>query len=90
MSNVVTLAGQQAAAALEPRKEIIDALEDILAQAKEGRVQHIVVVFSDGLTAPADLYQGSGEPHQVYTLIGGMELCKLTMLMSNFHETTQR
>lgn len=86
MSKVVTLAGNQAAASLEPRKEIIEALEEVLAQAKEGRVQHIVIVYSDGQTPPVDIYQGSGEPHHVSTLIGGMELCKLTMLMSNFKE----
>ena len=87
MSKVVTLVGNQAASALEPRKEIIKALEEVLAQAKEGRVQHIVVVYSDGQSPSVDLYQGSGEPQQVASLIGGMELCKHTMLMSQFHES---
>ena len=88
MSKVVSFgSGGQSAAALEPQPTIIEALEKILAEAKDGRVQHLAIIYSDGRSAPVDLYQGSGEPEHVSTLIGGMELCKLTMLMSQFRET---
>lgn len=88
MTNVVSLVGAQSAAALEPQPKIIEALETILSAAKDGQVQHLVVVYSDGKSAPTDTYQGSGEPGHVAALIGGMELCKQTMLMSQFHEAT--
>lgn len=86
MSKVVTLGGNQSAAALEPQKAIIEAIEKMLAEAKAGNIQHLIAVFTDGRSAPVDLYQGSGEPWHVAALIGGMELCKHTMLMSQFQE----
>jgi len=87
MSNVVTFAGEQSAAALEPQAAIIEALEQLLADAKAGHIQHLVAVFTDGRSAPNDLYQGSGEPWHVAALIGGMELCKHTMLMSQYQQS---
>lgn len=88
MTNIVTLAGGQSAAALEPQQGIVDALENLLAAAKAGGIQHLVAVFTDGKSAPGDLYQGSGEPWHVAALIGGMELCKHTMLMTQYHENS--
>lgn len=87
MSNVVTMSGKTAAAALEPNAQIVKALEEILEEAKSGRIQHLVAVFSDGAAPPSDLYIGSGEPQHVMVLIGGMELCKHTMLMSQYQES---
>ena len=87
MSKVVTLSGAQSAAALEPQPAIIEAIEQMLAAAKVGNIQHLIAVFTDGRSAPVDLYQGSGEPWHVAALIGGMELCKHTMLMSPYQES---
>jgi hypothetical protein len=85
--NVVKLEGGQSASALEPQPAMIKALEEMLADAKAGRIQHLVAVFTDGHSPPTDLYQGSGEPWHVAALIGGMELCKHTMLMTQYHES---
>jgi hypothetical protein len=82
MSKIITFAGTQLAAALEPQPAIIAAIEHMLEEAKAGRIQHLVAVFNDGHSTPIDLYQGSGEPWHVAALIGGMELCKHTMLRS--------
>lgn len=88
MAKVVKIGGGQSASALEPQPEIIKVLEEMLADAKAGRIQHLVTVFTDGRSPPIDTYQGSGEPWHVAALIGGMELCKHTMLMTQYSESS--
>lgn len=79
--NVVNLGGRQAAVARQPNPDVIQALEILLQEARDGQIQHLVAIHSDGVSAPVDFYVGSGEPAHVLGLIGGMELCKQTMLM---------
>lgn len=85
--NVVNMSGRQASAAMQPNKPIIEALEKILAEAREGRVQHLAGAYSDGISPPSDFYIGGGEPEQAMMLIGALELCKHTMLMCQYQET---
>lgn len=87
MTNIRSIAGgKQSATALEPNTEIVETLQRLLADAQAGQIQHLVAVYTDGRSAPVDLYQGSGEPWHVVALIGGMELCKHTMLMTQYQE----
>lgn len=88
MSKIVSIDGRPTAYALQPQPTVINALEELLAEAKAGRIQHLVAVFSDGVGFPIDVYVGTGEAGHVLKLIGGMELCKHTMLMSQFEKTT--
>lgn len=87
MTNIVTLGGGQASIAMQPNQDVIKALEQMLDDAKAGRIQHIIAIHSDGKSMPFDLYQGSGEPWQVAALLGAMDLCKFTILTEWFRET---
>ena len=84
MSNIVSMAGKQSASSMEPNAGIIEALEQILEEAKAGRIQHFAAAYTDGKAPPSDLYMGSGEPAHVMMLIGGLEMCKHTMLMTQY------
>jgi hypothetical protein len=87
MSNVVTMSGKTPAVAQEPNAKIIAALEQMLQEAKDGRIQQLAAIYSDGAAPPSDLYVGSGEPVHAMALIGGLELCKHTMLMSFYQDS---
>mgnify|MGYP007011825765 CR=1 FL=1 len=88
MTKVVSLTGNVSALAQEPQPQVIEALEKLLDEAKSGRIQHIAAVYTDGAAMPMDIYAGTGEPDHVLRLVGSMELCKHTMLMGMFQETT--
>lgn len=87
MTNIVNLSGKQATEAAVPNPEVIKAIEELLQLAQDGQIQHFIAVFSDGKGPPCDLYAGAGEARHAMALIGGMELCKHTMLMSFYQET---
>lgn len=80
MSNVVNLGGGQASAARAPVIEVIETLEEMLADAREGRIQDLIAIVCDGEGACTDLYAGSGEVRPMIQLVGTMELCKHTIL----------
>ena len=86
MSKVVSLAGTPSSASMEPNKPIIDALVSMLQEARDGRIQHLAAVYTDGRGPPCDLYIGTGEPEQAMMLVGGMEMCKHTMLMTQYNQ----
>lgn len=84
MTNVVALAdakGENPA----PNQSVIEALETMLREARDGQIQHLAAAYSDGASPPTDLYAGNGTPAAVSMLIGGMELCKHTMLMNQYN-----
>lgn len=87
MSNVVNMGGKQASSAMLPNVKVIEALQQLLDDAKSGQVQHIIAIASDGRSMPFDMYVGSGEQEQVMMLVGSMELCKHTMLAHMHHES---
>lgn len=88
-AKVVTLDGKHAAVGGEPNPNVIATLEEMLQHAKDGRIQHLVAVFGDGVAPPNDLYVGSGEAAHVMSLIGGIDLCKHTLL-TDLYEITAR
>ena len=88
MSKVVSISDKPVAALRIPQPSIVETLEKLLADAMDGRIQHLIAVYSDGVAPPTDCYVGTGEPAHVMQLIGGMELCKHTILMGAFEETT--
>lgn len=86
MSKVIRMTGHVADVAGEPNKEVIEAVERMLDEARHGKIQHIICITSDGKHPPQDFYAGSGEPTQVMTMVGIMELCKHTILMNFYDE----
>lgn len=85
-SNVVSITGHPSSMSKQPNQSVIESLEHLLRVAKDGEIQHLVVIYSDGQNPPVDLYQGTGELWQVLSLIGTMELCKITMLTPRAEE----
>lgn len=79
MSNVIGIGGKETAAAMLPNKSVIECVQNLLDEAKAGRMQHIAAVFGDGVHPPTDCYAGTGEVAHVMMIIGGLEVCKMTL-----------
>lgn len=78
--NVISISGRPLSAATQPNEQVISALEMMLDAAKSGQIQQVVAVWVDAQGMPRDLCQGSGEAWQVMAMIGGLELCKATLV----------
>lgn len=80
MSDVVNIIGGPATKAGVPNAAVIELLRDLLMQAEAGKIQHIGVVWLGPDLIPMDAYSGGGDPFEVVTLVGSLELLKHTVL----------
>lgn len=80
MGDVIGLTGEVAACAGQPNEEVIKLLEDVLEQARAGNVQHIAMVYLDQNGTPSDAYAPGGASYELIPLVGGLEICKATLV----------
>lgn len=80
MADIVDMGGRSSSKAAQPNRSVIDFLEKLLTQARDGQVQHIIACWLDANGIPTDAYAGGGHPMEIVPLIGSMELCKHTIL----------
>jgi hypothetical protein len=84
MSKVVGIDGRTSVKAREPSRLIISALTELLERAKAGDIRQIAFVYVDATGRPTDQYVPYEEPgalpEELIPIIGGLELCKATLL----------
>lgn len=89
--NVISLdGGGPPKAAAVPRPDLIAFLEDMLAQAKSGHLQQVAAVFMDHTGFVGDGHSPVVERHELIPIIGGLEVCKHTLLqLAGFWKETE-
>lgn len=80
MADVVGIDGRKTTKSLEPRAEVVSLLKDLLARAEDGSLRQIAVVFIDQTGRAMDGYAPGAAPDEMIPIIGGLELCKATLL----------
>lgn len=80
MADVVDLGGRPSKRAATPSAPVIALLRHLLADAESGQLQQLAVVCVDANGVTTDAYSPGGHPLELYPVIGGLEVCKATLL----------
>ena len=96
MSNVISINGGKPDPNAPPsdnpermpewQTDMIKMLENLVEEAKAGRITDIAAVFMNGHESPGDMYVGGGDGTSIAAIIGGLELCKHTLLLGQHRE----
>ena len=78
--NVVDMSGKPSSKSGKPIKEIVELLETLLDEAKQGQIQHFAFVTIDVNGIPSDGYVPGGSVPDLVTVVGGLELCKASLV----------
>lgn len=80
MADIIDMAGAKSKKAGEPNAELITFLTGLLDLAKDGQIQQVAAIWvaPDGVVG--DGYSPGGHPDELYGIIGGLEVCKATLL----------
>ncbi|MFM1814597.1 MAG: hypothetical protein RLZ98_1292 [Pseudomonadota bacterium] len=77
---VIDMSGRTSSKSGEPVPEIIELLESLLAEAKQGQIQHFAFVTVDPHGISGDGYVPGGTGPDLVTVVGGLEICKASLL----------
>src|SRR5262249_9513867 len=78
--NVGDMGGRGTTQSPPPPPQCIELIKMLLERAESGDLRQIAVVWVDGTGRPTDAYAPGAEASELIPIIGGLELCKATLL----------
>lgn len=78
--NVIGIGGRATTKARAAVPQVVSMCEMLLERAKSGDLRQLAFVYVDGTGRPTDGYGPGGPPEELIPIIGGLELCKATLL----------
>jgi hypothetical protein len=80
VSKIIGLHGDATTKGREPIPAVVEVLEQLLERARTGDLRQLAFVYVDGTGRPTDGYVPGAPPEELIPIIGGLELCKATLL----------
>lgn len=80
MSDNVVGIGGKTSKGVTPIPQCVALLKDLLAKAEAGHLRQIAFVWIDETGYILDGYAPGAPPHELIPIVGGLELCKATLL----------